>query len=572
MIAATIPGAAVLDTDQAAAVAAVATSGRRLDLLIGAAGAGKTTAMAALRRAWEADHGTGSVLGLAPTAKAARVLADSLGIPTENTAKWLHETNRNPGRREQLRRLAHQASTSPFADRSPRAARLGTAAQRVRRAIRRWELQPGQLVIVDEASMAGTLALDRLTAQASAVGAKVLLVGDWAQLSAVESGGAFRMLVADRHDAPELATARRFSHPWERLASVALRVGDLTAIDAYMDNDRVRGGDTDDMITAAYTAWARDETAGRVSLLIADNNATVAELNTRARADRIAWGLVAPHGHRLHDATRAGVGDRIVTRHNDRHLSTGPASWVKNGDTWVVRATHHDGAMSVVRTGGGKAITLPAHYVAHHVELAYATTAHRAQGDTVDTAHAVVRPQTSREVLYVAITRGRDANSAYVCTDADDDEYGAGECWTSRAVLETVLARTGSELSAHETMRAEQERAGSIAQLAAEYDTIARQARRQRWSALTGPALGADARWDGSAAWPAPVAGDNAGASSCGIQTMVAGLIPAATGVTDPDLQQALTERAALIEQRADALVSRAIASHAPWIARLGPP
>jgi conjugative relaxase-like TrwC/TraI family protein len=572
VIAATIPGDGSLSRDQAAAVLALATSGRRLDLLVGAAGAGKTTAIAALRRAWEAEHGTRSVLGLAPTAKAARVLAGTLGMPTENTAKWLHETNRNLGRRDQLRRLADQASRSPFADRSTRGTRLGAAAKTLRRAVRRWELQPGQLVIVDEASMAGTLALDRLTAQASAVWAKVLLVGDWAQLSAVESGGAFRMLVADRHDAPELTTAQRFSHPWERIASVALRVGDPTAIDSYIDHDRVRGGDTDDMITAAYTAWARDETAGRVSLLIADTNATVAELNARARADRITWGLVAPHGHRLHDATRAGVGDRVVTRHNDRHLSTGPASWVKNGDTWVVRRTHDDGAMSVVRAGGGTAITLPAHYVARHVELAYAATAHRTQGDTVDTTHAVVRPQMSREVLYVAMTRGREANTAYVCTNADDDEYGAGEQWTSRAVLETVLARTGSELSAHETIRAEQERAGSIAQLAAEYDTIAREAHRQRWSALTGHTLDADARWDTSAAWPALVAGDNAGASSFGTQTMVAGLIPAATRITDPDLQQALTERAALIEQRAEALVSRAIASHEPWIAHLGPP
>jgi ATP-dependent exoDNAse (exonuclease V) alpha subunit len=251
------------------------------------------------------------------------------------------------------------------------------------------------------------------------------------------------------------------------------------------------------MIAAAYTAWAGDETAGRVSLLIADTNATVAELNTRARSDRVAWGLVAPYGHRLHDATRAGVGDRIVTRHNDRHLSTGPASWVKNGDTWTVRRAYDDGTMSVVRTGGRAPITLPAGYVARHVELGYATTAHRAQGDTVDTAHAVVRPLMSREVLYVAMTRGRHANTAYVCTDTDpdDDEYGTGEQQTPREVLEAVLARTGAQLSAHETMRAEYERAGSIAQLAAEYDTIAREVHRQRWAALTGPGAGDHAHW-----------------------------------------------------------------------------
>jgi conjugative relaxase-like TrwC/TraI family protein len=558
VIAATVAGGgAALDGDQAAAVVAVATCGRTLDVLVGAAGAGKTTALAALRRAWEADHGTRSVLGLAPTAKSARVLADALGIPTENTAKWLHETNRTPGRRDQLRRLAHHTSTAGLTVRS----RLGAAAQGLRRPIRRWELQPGQLVIVDEASMAGTLALDRITAQASAVGAKVLLVGDWAQLSAVESGGAFRLLVADRGHPPELTTAHRFTQAWERTASLALRVGDTAAIDAYTDHDRVRGGEVDDMTAAAYTAWACDETAGKVSLLIADTNTTVAELNTRARSDRVAWGLVAPYGHRLHDATRAGVGDRIVTRHNDRHLSTGPTSWVKNGDTWVVRATHPDGTMSVVRAGGGAPVTLPAGYVAHHVELGYATTAHRAQGDTVDTAHAVVRPQTSRELLYVAMTRGRHANTAYVCTDTDpDDEYGTGEQQAPRAVLEVVLARTGAELSAHQAMRVEQERAGSIAQLAAEYDTIAREARRQRWAALTGPGSGADAH----RAVPAA-------ASSLGTERLIAGLIPPAGRISDPELRQSLTERAALIEQRADALVSRAVAAGEPWIARLGP-
>jgi hypothetical protein len=53
---------------------------------------------------------------------------------------------------------------------------------------------------------------------------------------------------------------------------------------------------------------------------------------------------------------------------------------------------------------------------------------------------------------------------------------------------------------------------------------------------------------------------------------LIAGLIPAAAAVSDPELRQALAERAALIEQRADALVSRAVAAGEPWITRLGPP
>lgn len=78
----------MLGEDQADALMKIAVSGRMLDVLVGPAGAGKTTAMNALRRAWEKEHGAGSVVGLAPSAVAAQVLADDLGIATENTAKW----------------------------------------------------------------------------------------------------------------------------------------------------------------------------------------------------------------------------------------------------------------------------------------------------------------------------------------------------------------------------------------------------------------------------------------------------------------------------------------------------
>lgn len=62
-------------------------------------------------------------------------------------------------------------------------------ARSVTAEVQRWSLRPGQLVIVDEASMAGTFELDALTEQARTAGAKVLLVGDWAQLSPVSAGG-----------------------------------------------------------------------------------------------------------------------------------------------------------------------------------------------------------------------------------------------------------------------------------------------------------------------------------------------------------------------------------------------
>jgi conjugative relaxase-like TrwC/TraI family protein len=87
----TLPGGGRLSADQARAIGAVAASGRVVDVLIGPAGAGKTTTLAGLRAAWEREYGPGSVVGLAPSAAAADVLADELAIPTENTAKWLHD-------------------------------------------------------------------------------------------------------------------------------------------------------------------------------------------------------------------------------------------------------------------------------------------------------------------------------------------------------------------------------------------------------------------------------------------------------------------------------------------------
>ncbi|MFW6034276.1 MAG: MobF family relaxase, partial [bacterium] len=251
LLATLAPDGAPLGEDQATVVHAVATSGRQLDLLVGPAGAGKTTALDALRAVWEAQHGTGSVIGLAPTAKAADVLAQTLGVTTENTAKWLAEHANNADRRSRLRQLMDNAASAHRAGNVRRAARAVAAAKAIRTQISRWELRPGQLVVVDEASMCGTLALDRLAQQARHAGAKLLLVGDWAQLSAVESGGAFRMLVNDRADTPELSTVRRFHQPWERTASIQLRVGDTRAIDAYHANGRIRGGAATDMIDAA---------------------------------------------------------------------------------------------------------------------------------------------------------------------------------------------------------------------------------------------------------------------------------------------------------------------------------
>ena len=444
-----------LSGDQRDAVRAVVTSPRAVDVLVGAAGTGKTAAMRGVRAAWEAQFGPGSVVGLAPSAAAADVLADAVGIPTENTTKWLTDASAAPERLAELDRI-RSALWRASPSRETRA--LRDRARTLAAELHRSTLSPGRLVIVDEASMAATADLDTITTHARRAGAKVLLVGDWAQLSPVGAGGAFRLLATDRDDTAQLHDVRRFRHEWERTASVQLRAGDPTAIDTYISRGRVEGGNRESMLDLLHHAWATDIRAGRTSLMVASDAHTVTDLNDRARATRIRTGDVAPTGVQLASGSTAGVGDLVVTRRNHRGLTTG-ASWVKNGDQWTVTNVRPDGSLDAARLDGrgrGRA-TLPAAYVSRHVDLGYATTAHRAQGRTVDTAHAYVTATTLREPLYVMATRGREANRLYVDTTYDPDaatSHTDPEERTPADVLRGALAATGDDRSALLTLAA----------------------------------------------------------------------------------------------------------------------
>ena len=99
------PDARALPAAQAQVVRGVVSSGRVLDVLVGAAGTGKSTTMAGVRQVWERHYGPGSVIGLAPSAAAAEVLSQVGGIPAENIAKWLTENARNALRYGQVGEL-----------------------------------------------------------------------------------------------------------------------------------------------------------------------------------------------------------------------------------------------------------------------------------------------------------------------------------------------------------------------------------------------------------------------------------------------------------------------------------
>ncbi len=397
-------------------------------------------------------------------------------------------------------------------------------------------------MIVDEASLAGTLLLDRLVQHARHVGAKVLLVGDWAQLSAVEIGGAFGLVARSIEDAPELTDARRFRCDWEKAATLGLRTGSPDVLGDYEQHHRIH--DAEDPLDAAYRAWRADREAGRSTIMIAADDTTVGMLGSRAQADRIREGEVAPDGVKLHDGNRAGTGDDIITRLNDRRLVAG-IGWVKNGDRWRVVRSFDDGSLAVRRLSRGEklraSVVLPASYVAAHVELGYAITVHRAQGMTVDTAHAILDSErATREQLYVAMTRGATANHVYLDADPGVDDHGdALPALPAGERLAEVMVRVGAELTATETLRLSVDEHSSLRRLIAEYETIA-----------------AHVVSIGAARWPTPGSRERA---------TVFGLLTRPTGPFTEEYARPLEERERLITQAVCAGAQAAVASREPW-------
>lgn len=383
-----------LDVMQADAAAAVAGHDR-LVLVKGPAGTGKTTMLAAAVADLTGQGRT--VFGVAPTAKAAQVLGHETGMPTDTLAKLVYEQTRP--------------------DRSPRP---------------QWALGRGTTLVVDEAGMIGTSTLHTLCRLADAHDWRIVLVGDPRQLQAVGRGGMFTELCATGR-VHELATVHRFHHGWEADASLALRRSDPAALDAYQDHGRIIPGTIEYQTTRIATSWTHHTAAGRTVAVSASTNEHVDRLNAAIQTARLEQSHLRGPAVAIAGGERAHIGELVVTRRNDRTLTTTAGDTVHNRDRWTVTATHPDGSLTVTPNQGHGAVRLPTEYVREYVRLGYAATEHGNQGVTTDIAHHLITPSATSQGLYVGATRGRDRNDLHVITDAFDVA-------DARRVLEGVLA------------------------------------------------------------------------------------------------------------------------------------
>ncbi len=364
-----------LTDGQRQAAVTIATSGRALDLVVGVAGSGKTTALEVVRAAYEAEGYR--VLGTAVSGQAARALHDEAGVDTRTVASVVW-------------RIEHGTLT----------------------------LDDRTVLLIDEAGMADDQAMLKVLAALDVTRAKAVVIGDHHQLGAVGPGGGLEALV-NRHG-PAVHTLDeniRQRDPGERQALEELRAGSVAAaVDWYRTNDRlVTASARDEALDSAVDAWFADVRSGRGAVLMAWRRSDVAALNERARERFVTSGLVAGPELEAPGGRRYGAGDRVVT------LAPGERGRFVTSERGTVTAVHQ-GELTV-RFDDGRLQTLAdAELGADRLDHAYAVTVHRMQGATVDQAH-VFPDGGGRELAYVAMSRARDTSHTYVV--AGDAEQGS---------------------------------------------------------------------------------------------------------------------------------------------------
>ncbi len=375
-----------LRTDQAAAALSVLTDGTRVSVINAPAGSGKTRVLTDTGRAWAAA-GLGPVVGITASQSARNTLA--AGVPVSyNAAQFLGHL---PGRR---------GARGPV------------------------ETGPAPLLVIDEASTMPGPDLADLISYAQARDGKVILAGDTGQLQAVENGGGMSLL-AGALGYVRLAEPVRFRNDWEQQASLRLHDGDTTVLADYDQHGRIFGGEPEQMMDAAAAAYVALAADGTDTLLMAADHALRRELCRRIRDDLIALGVVAAGpAVRIADGARASAGDLITCTRNDHSVEAGePGRALANGDLLRIEAVTAAGLVvrraldADPRTGQRRWTDRTFVYSDYgDAELGYAVTDHVAQGRTVHTGLAVITGTEDRQHAYVALTRGTDANLAYVFT------------------------------------------------------------------------------------------------------------------------------------------------------------
>jgi len=449
--------------DQAGMVRDLALSGDGVRVVVGKAGTGKTFAVGVARHAFALDGYR--VLGVAPTGIAATSLEAEGFEEVATVDRLLYELDQAAGDRNDHARHGSRHEEAPVLD-------------------------GRSVLVVDEAGMVGSRKLTRLLDHARQAGAKVVLVGDDRQLAAIDAGGGFRGLRV-RLGASMLSENRRQRQAWERDALELVRDGQVDqAVNAYREHERMVPATSKTALTLnlvrdwwqahqdAETAERSGE-AGGEAVILAYRRDEVDRLNTTCQQVMQRNGRLGREVLEVGDRS-VHVGDQVVCGRNDlRELG------VANGTRGTVTGLNIKDRTLTLRTEQGRQVTLPADYLdgpvppaRRVVDLAYATTGHKAQGLTRWRALVRITGQEDANWLYVQLSRAKQDTRLHTII-TPEPHINAGEVDLpdreppdAYAQLAAALARPGGQALAIDTPGNLDVRATPTAQLRVERDRL----------------------------------------------------------------------------------------------------
>lgn len=411
----------ILNAEQCDVVAA-ATSGRRLTLVQGGAGTGKSTSLMAITRAWQQSGYT--VLGAAVAWRAANELRDDLGIESRAIDSWLKSI---------------EMGNAPFAGKT--------------------------CLIIEEGGVQATPQALRLLNEIDRAGGVAVIVGDEDQLRPVGPGHAMR-LIRETIGATRIDTVVRQREEWARQAPAVFAGGEARqAIDAFAERGLVHEhADQRAAIDAVADRWAQLTTAssnGSV-LVTAKTNAEVRAVSAAIRSRRRERGEIIGPDVLLEAADVSGNRHKLPLAIGDdiRFLKRNDALGVVNGTQGRIVSIKADekGTPQITANTKGRDITFYPADVADakgrvRLALGYAATLFQAQGLTVERALVLLSPRFDRHDAYVASSRARESTEFFYDAKTLDRELTqqlevAADREARMAFLATKLARRSVKTNA----------------------------------------------------------------------------------------------------------------------------
>lgn len=380
-------------------------------VVVGYAGAGKSTTMDALRVAF--DRKQVRVIGGALAGIASDNLREEAGISSRTLASWEYQWSQG--------RMLPDRNT---------------------------------VFVMDEAGMVSSGQMGRITRVLREQGAKMIVLGDAKQLQPIQAGAAFRAF-ADVAGYVELNNVVRQTEDWMREASIKFGRGENeAAVDAYLTRDRVTwASDEQKARTQLIDDWVGYHRAGADVVVMAHRNKDVIALNYQARIVLKADGALkeeesfnTARGERMF-----AEGDTVLFLQNERSLN------VFNGSSGTVTHAARN-RLTVLVEGHDEPVVVRANEY-NQIDHGYARTIHKEQGCTVDRSFVYAAPTMDAQLSYVALTRHREDVQIYASRTVFKDNRRLKQAMSRDRLKDTTVLHRGTE-DYQETIRGFAERRG----------------------------------------------------------------------------------------------------------------